>query len=232
MKKRFGFYAISWSVLLVLFNVIAFIAPGWTGIEKYGASFWIGYVFISVTFLGQLACAWFALKEENMTKLFYKVSLITMSYIGLIITFVVGGLCMLISSLPYWIGIIVCSIVLVANILSLMKATAVIEEVQKIDEKVKLQTAFIKALTLEAESLLAKAQSEAVKTECKKVYEAIRYSDPMSNSALATIENEITQKFTELCDTVAKDNLSGTSTLTCDILALIDNRNKKCRLLK
>ena len=232
MKKRFGFYAISWLALAVLFNVIAFVSPGWIGMEKYGASFWIGYAFISVAFLGQLACAWFALKEENTTKLFYKVSLITTSYIGLILTFVVGGLCMLISPLPYWIGMIVCSIVLVANILSLAKATVAIEEVQKIDEKVKLQTAFIKALTLEAESLMVKAQSEAVKAECKKVYEAIRYSDPMSSSALATIENEITTKLSEFSVAVISDNSDLVTGSANELKILISERNKKCRVIK
>ena len=116
MKKRFSFYAISWTILLALFNVIAFVSPGWIGVEKYDAAFWIGYTFITVTFLGQLACAWFALKEDSTSKLFYKVSLITTSYIGLVVTFVIGGLCMLISPLPYWVGVIACSIVLAAKI--------------------------------------------------------------------------------------------------------------------
>ena len=206
MKKRFSFYAISWTILLALFNVIAFVSPGWIGVEKYYAAFWTGYTFITVTFLGQLVCAWFALKEESTSKLFYKVSLITTSYIGLVVTFVIGGLCMLISPLPYWVGIIACSIVLAANILAVTKAAAAIEEVQKIDEKIKVQTAFIKMLTVDAESLISRAKSETIKAECKKVYEAIRFSDPMSNNALSSIESAITTKFSNLSLAVASDN--------------------------
>lgn len=232
MKKRFSFYAISWAVLLALFNVIAFVSLGWIWFEKYDAAFWIGYAFITATFLGQLVCAWFALKEESAAKLFYKVSLITTSYIGLIVTFVIGGLCMLISPLPYWVGIIACSIVLTVNILAVMKAAAAIEEVQKIDEKIKVQTAFIKMLTLDAESLMSCAKSETVKAECKKVYEAIRFSDPMSSNALSSIESEITIKFSNLSAAVSSDNFDAAAECASELVTLIGERNKKCKLLK
>ena len=232
MKKRFSFYAISWTILLALFNVIAFVSPGWIWFEKYDAAFWIGYAFITATFLGQLACAWFALKEESATKLFYKVSLITTSYTGLVVTFVIGGLCMLISPLPYWVGVIACSIVLAANILAVIKVAAAIDEVQKIDEKIKVQTAFIKMLTVDAESLISRAKSETIKTECKKVYEAIRFSDPMSNDALASTESQITVKFAELSDAVKADNTEKVAEIANEVIILIGDRNKKCRLLK
>ena len=232
MKKRFSFYAISWTILLALFNVIAFISPSWIGVKKYDAAFWIGYTFITVTFLGQLACTWFALKEESASKLFYKVSLITTSYTGLVITFVIGGLCMLISPLPYWVGVIACSIVLAANILAVIKAAAAIDEVQKIDEKIKEQTAFVKMLTVDAESLISRAKSETVKAECMKVYEAIRFSDPMSNNALFSIESAITTKFSNLSLAVASDNFDSVTEFANELVILIGERNKKCKLLK
>ena len=231
MKKRFGIYAIIWAVLLALFNVIAFVSPGWIWFEKYDAAFWIGYAFISGTFFGQLACAWFALKEERASKLFYKISLVSTSYTGLTVTFVIGGLCMLISPLPNWICILVCSIVLVANILAVIKAVAAIDEVQKIDNKVKVQTNFIKPLTIDAEALISKAKNESVKVECKKVYEAIRYSDPMSNNALASIESEIAKVFIKFADAVVSDSELAIS-ISTELLDLIDVRNKKCRLFK
>jgi len=225
MKKRFSFYAICWVVLLALFNVIVFVSPKWIGVEKYDTAFWIGYAFICAAFLGQLACAWFALKEENATKLFYKVSLLTSSYTGLVVTFVVGGLCMLISPLPSWVGILACCIVLAANILAVIKAAAVIDEVQRIDHKVKQQTCFIKSLTVDAELLLSRATTEAEKTLCKKIYEAVRYSDPMSCDALLGLEEKIIlqfEKFSNLPSAEAAD----------EMLHLLAERNKKCKMLK
>ena len=232
MKKRFSLYASAWAILFVLFNVIAFVSTGWIGYEKYTASFWIGYVLISVAFFGQLACAYWALKERNAQKLFYRISLIKTSYSGLIATFVVGGLCMLISPLPYWIGILACAIVLLTNLFAVVKAVAVVSEVEHIDQKVKEHTFFIKSLTVDAENLMARAKSDATKAECRKVYEAARYSDPMSSEMLASIEGQITLRFAALSDAVAADDSQAVSVAAAEVLILIKERNSKCKLLK
>lgn len=232
MKKVFRFYSAVWVILLALFNVISFVSVGWAGIPKYTPSFWIGYVFITLSFIGQIVCAYFALKDDDIKKTFYNVSLISTSYTGLILSFIFGGLCMLISPLPYWVGIILCAIVLGFNIIAVVKATAVIDIASGIDEKVKESTLFIKSLTVDAESLMSRAKSENIKAECKKVYEAVRYSDPMSNSALASIENDITIKFSKLSDAVVSDDSEAVVTLADEIIILLGDRNKKCKLLK
>lgn len=232
MKKRMSLYVVAWAVLLALFNVIAFVSVGWQGYEKYTASFWIGYILITVMFIGQLICSLAAFKADNAKKLFYNISLINTSYAGLIVSFIVGGLCMLLSALPYWVGVIVCSIVLAVNVFSVIKATAVVAEVEAIDKKIKVQTFFIKSLTVDADTLMLKAKSEAVKKECRKVYEAIRYSDPMSNDALASIESQITIKFAELSDAVKFDDIEKVTETANEVMILVSDRNKKCKILK
>ena len=73
MKNGFKFYALIWLALVVVFNVIAFVSVGWIGYEKYTSSFWIGYIFIMVAFVGQLICSYVALKETNINKTFYNI---------------------------------------------------------------------------------------------------------------------------------------------------------------
>lgn len=232
MKKVFRFYSAVWAILLAIFNVISFVSVGWAGIPKYTPSFWIGYVFITLSFVGQIVCAYFALKDDDIKKTFYNVSLISTSYTGLILSFIFGGLCMLISPLPYWVGIILCAIVLGFNIIAVVKATAVIDIASGIDEKVKESTLFIKSLTVDAESLMSRAKSENIKAECKKVYEAVRYSDPISNGALTSIESDITIKFSKLSDAVVSEDSAAVVTLADEITILLGDRNKKCKLLK
>ena len=232
MKKVFKFYSVIWAVLLALFNVISFVSVGWAGISKYTPSFWIGYAFITLSFIGQIVCAYFALKDDDIKKTFYNVSLIAASYTGLILSFVFGGLCMIISLLPYWVGILLCAIVLGINVIAIIKASAVVDIVSSIDEKAKESTFFIKSLTVDAESLMSRAKSETIKAECKKVYEAIRYSDPMSNGALVSIESEITIKFSNFSNAVVSDIFNVASECATELVILIDERNKKCKLLK
>lgn len=220
-KRYIGF----WAILFVLFQLIAFISPGWSYIEKYTSSFWIGYVFITISFVGQLICALSALKEENLTKLFYKIPLIRISYIGLIVSFVFGGACMLLSLLPYWIGALVAVIVLAATALALVKASAAADIVAEIDGKISGQTFFIRNLAMEAENLMIRAKTPEAKAACKKVYEALRYSDPMSNDTLTEIEGKIEAQFAMFSNSVSSEAAE-------ELLLLISERNSKCKLLK
>ena len=232
MSRNFKRYILVWVLLLALFNVVAFVSPTLITNEKYTVSFWIGYVLITIMFLSQLVCTYVAFQADNAKQLFYNISLIRTSYIGLIVSFVVGGLCMLISSLPYWVGVIACAIVLVANMLSIVKATAAIGEVERVDTKVKTQTFFIKSLTIDADTLIASAKSDLVKAECRKVYEAIRYSDPMSGEALASLDSQITIKFAELSEAVKADTADKVAKIANEVVILVGDRNKKCKLLK
>ena len=232
MKKTFKSYLLLWAILLVLFNVIAFVSPGWIAYDKYSGSFWVGYAFIMVSFIGQLLCSLKAFRAENLQKLFYNMPLITISYTGLIVSFVVGGLCMFLSPLPYWIAAIVGVIVLVITAISVIKADIAGELVAEIDEKIKVKTLFIKSLTADAESLLARAQDDETKAVCQKVYEAVRYSDPMSHEALSGVESEITLKMAALAQVVAGNDAATVKTLANEVMILVDDRNKRCKLLK
>lgn len=232
MKKYFKSYLVIWAVLLVLFNVIAFVAPGWSGQEKYTAAFWIGYALITVTFIGQLFCSHLAFKDDDANKSFYNVSLVTVSFTALIVSFVVGGLTMLLTFIPGWIGGIICAIILAFNVISVVKTTVAIEAVTDIDKKVKVQTFFIKSLTVDADTLCSYAADDEIKAECKKVYETIRYSDPMSNDALASAESQITLKFNEFSEAVKADEKEKVQSLGKELVILVEDRNKKCRMLK
>lgn len=231
MKKRFGTYIAAWAILLALFNVLAFIPSIGKGDTKFTASFWIGYVLITVAFLGQLFCAFIALNKKKPEEVFLNLPLITVSYSALIVSFIVGGLCMLITPLPYTAGIIVCAVVLAFFAIAILKAGAAAEIVAEVGQKVKEKTLFVKALTIDAESLLARAKNDEAKIACKKVFEAIRYSDPMSSDSLAGIEGQITMKFAELTESVnaEKENVKSVAD---ELVALIGDRNTRCKLLK
>lgn len=233
MNKNFKYYAGIWAILLVIFNVATFVSPNEAaGMAKFGGAFWVGYIFITLAFIGQLGVSYFAFSEKNMQKFFYKIPLIRISWTGLILTLIFGVLCMTIPNLPDWVGIILCFVVLALNTISLAKANFTADIVSEIDEKVKVQTSFIKTLTVDAESLMSRAKNESIKTECKKVYEAVRYSDPMSNSALISIESEITIKFSDFSGAVVSDDLDVVAECAKELVILIGERNKKCKLVK
>lgn len=233
MKKNFKYFAAIWAVMLIVFNVITFVTPDeMNGMNKFAGAFWVGYIFITVAFIGQLICAFIAFKAENAGKLFLNVPLLTISFTGLILTLIVGVATMAIPDLPKWAGVVVCTLVLAFTAIAVIKASWAADAVQSVERSVKAKTLFIKSLTIDADTLLAQAKSEEIKAECRKVFEAVRYSDPMSSDALTAAESQITLKFSALSDAVKKSSLEDVKNLSSELLVLIEDRNKKCKLLK
>ncbi len=226
MKKTFRSYAIVWGICLALFNVIAFAVP-----NDFKAHFWIGYLFITVAFTGQLFCAHQTFKAENNQKLFYTIPLITISYIGLLAMLFFGGLAMAVPIIPEWVGVIFCAAILGFTAVAVISANVAAEEIEKIDHMIKAKTVFIKMLTADAQILMNSTHEEPMLNQTKKIYEAIRYSDPMSCDALAPIESQITLKFNAFAQAV-QTNSADAETLGNDLLILINDRNTRCKYLK
>lgn len=232
MNKNFKFYLSVWAVLFALFNIAVFATPSETEtMTKFGGAFWVGYIFITIAFIGQLAVSYFAFNAKNMQKLFYKIPLISISWTGLILTLVFGVLCMVIPNLPNWIGIIACFAVLGFNAIALVKANVAADIVSETDDKIKTKTEFIKMLTADAEHLMNTAKTAELKAEAKKVYEAVRYSDPISHHALAGIESEISLKFNQFSSEMSAES-ENVKAVADEIITLIADRNSKCKVLK
>ena len=232
MKKNFKSYALIWAIFLVAFNVIVFLVrPIIPGYEiRYDLRFWIAWLFVMVAFVGNLLCASKAFQAENLEKLFYKVPLITVSYRGLIGMLVLGGALMLIPNCPAWIAAIVCVAIAAFTAVAVVKVDWAGEAVSETHEKVKAQTQFIKLLTVDAETLLGKAKTPDAKIAAKKVYEALRYSDPMSSEALGEIEAELAEKFRALEAAVTADQ--GVTEAAESLLETLAERNRKCKAMK
>ena len=233
MKKYFKYYGICWAIALVVFNVITFVAANETvGLASVGSSFWVGYAFITIAFIGNLICSFLFFKEENKGKIFLIISIIHLAYSALIVSLIVGAVAMAVPQIPYWIGVIVDVLVLAFYAIAIVKASAAANIVNDVEQKVNAQTFFIKVLTVDADSLMARAKSDEMKAETKKVYEAIRYSDPMSNDALASIENQIQNEFNAFADAVKNNDIDLAKFSAHELVILINDRNKKCKLLK
>lgn len=233
MRKGFKLYAALWLIALLTFVTALVITPHpWHGFSKYFGSFWVGYIAILVAFLSQFICSVFAFSEDNSQKFFYNLPIIKISYSGLVLTFIVAAIFMLVPEFPLWVGSLLCGAVLLLNIISVIKAKTAADIVSKIDDKVKEETTFIKMLTVEADNLVGRASAPMLKNICKSVYEAVRYSDPVSNAALVDVESQIRDAFNTLVDAVAEDNLDLSESAMKQVIQLVDERAKLCKALK
>ena len=232
MKKGIKFYVPCWAIVLAVFNVITFAVPMTVNVNKFTPSFWIGYAFVTLMFIAQLACSIVFFKQDNNGKIFLNVPVISLSYTALLVSIIVGAVAMAVPFVPYWVGIVVDVLTVAFYAVAIISSKAAADTIENIDNKVKTQTFFIKSLTVDAESLLPRAKSDETKAIAKKVYEAIRYSDPMSNEALSSVESQITIKFNEFSNAVIEDDKPLAESLGNEMIILVNDRNKKCKILK
>lgn len=228
MKLLFKTYAIVWAIGFVLFNIFAI---AFASIFAAGTAI-LGYIFILLAFILQLVVGYKAFQEDNLQKLFYNISIINVTYVSLIAMTIVGIVIMLLPVNLIWLGSFICLAVFGFCAFAILKASAAVEIVEKIDKKIETKTLFIKSLTADAQSLALNAKTDVARAEANKVFEAIRYSDPMSNDALASVESQITLKFNEFSNAIASSDDTTIPTLANELIILITDRNNKCRLLK
>ena len=233
MKKIFKNYLIVWALLLAVFNLVTFVSPAETEqYYKFGGAFWGGYFGITAAFLGQLLITWFATRADTLQKFFYNVPLIRISRAGLVLTLIAGVLCMVIPDFPNWLAIVLCFGILALNFISVTKAQAAAELVSESDDRIKAKTGFVRALTAEAQTLLSNAASPSAKAACKKVYEALRYSDPMSDEAFVPEEEQIAAQFAVLSAAVRAADDTAVTAAAEELVQLVDARNAKCKAYK
>ena len=234
MQKNFKYIGVIWIIGFVLFNAITFLIPNEVfGVTRFDKGvFWIAYALISLSFIAELVIAYKFIKDDSNEKIFLNIPLLQTGYTAIIVSMIVGLIFMIFPVLPSWLGAIVCLLIAGYFTVACVKTAGVASAVAEIGEKVKTKTAFIRMSIVDAENIMARATTNEIKAETKKVYEALRYSDPMSNPALESIEEEIGNGLKELKKSVMESDGVKVSEITTNVLLSIKERNSKCKLLK
>ena len=199
--------------------------------NRYDLTFLIGML-ISLVGTAIAAIFVFTLKVETKEKMFLTVSQFRTAYIVTILSVILSGIYLFVEAVPDFIVYIAAILVYALAVISIIKAKMAVSIVAGIDEKIKVQTFFIKSLTVDAEHLMNTSKTTELKALAKKVYEAVRYSDPMSNAVLVEVEEKIQNGFSDFENAVVSEDFELASSTVEDLLSLIDIRNKKCKLLK
>ena len=233
MKRKLTVYGVVWAICLGIFNVITFATPNEiNGVSKFDPTFWIGYVFVTLAFIAQLACAYFALKAEGLKRFFYNIPLIHISYVCVGTMVVVGGCVMALPSITEWVAVIACAVALGLNIIAIIKSASVAEAVVAVDENIANATSFMKRLTVDAQILASGVSSDELRSVANEVFEVIRYSDPMSCDELCEVEGEIKNLFSEFSDSVNTADAELARANAEALIFKINERNLKCKLFK
>lgn len=228
MKNKLRVWIIL-AVILAVYTVLTFALP----FEK-NAVLWVSYLFGAVAIAAQVYVVRTAFgKGKSLKSKFYGFPVAEIGAIYLLAQLVLGLVFMALARVaPVWLPVVVYVVLLGAAAVGFIAADAAADIVTEVDDHVKADTLFIRSLTADAESLLSKAKGDEIRAVCKKVYEAARYSDPVSNPALAPLESEITLRFSAFSEASMAGDTEKAIQLADETITLLGDRNKRCKLLK
>ena len=119
-----------------------------------------------------------------------------------------------------------CSVIAGISAVCMISADAGRDEIERVEAKVQKKVFYIRELQVDIELLADNESDVAVKTALTQLAEKIRFSDPMGNEQLADLEDKISTKIEELKTT------SSQLEIITELNSLLDERNKKCKILK
>ena len=222
MKKNGLMSYLALGIVFALFNVIAFVIP-----TEKTATFWTAYAFSIVAFAVQIPLWKIALgKKDTLKSKFLGIPVIHVGITYLIIQLIAFAVFMIFPTLPVWAAVVVCAVILAISALCVIAGQAGANEINRVEEKIKVKRAFIQFLQTDIE-MLAETETDAeTKAALKKLAEKVRFSDPMSHEMLGKLESRISAKVEEMKTAADK------KALIEEITTLLTERNKKCKILK
>ena len=222
MKKNNLMSYIVLGIVFALFNVIAFVIP-----TEKTATFWTAYAFSVVAFAVQIPLWKIAFgKKDTLKSKFLGIPVVHVGLTYLIIQLIAFAVFMILSMLPVWLAIVVCSIILAISALCAIAGQAGANEINRVEEKIKVKRAFIQFLQTDIEMLAETETDSETKIALKKLAEKVRFSDPMSHEMLGELESRITAKVEDM------KTSSNKISLVREVEVLLIERNKKCKILK
>ena len=222
MKKNNLMSYIALGIVFALFNVIAFVIP-----TDKTATFWTAYAFSVVAFAVQIPLWKIALgKKDTLKSKFLGIPVIHVGITYLIIQLIAFAVFMIFPTLPVWLAVVVCAIILAISALCAIAGQVGANEINRVEEKIKVKRAFIQFLQTDID-MLAETETDAeTKAALKKLAEKVRFSDPMSHEMLGELESRISAKVEEVKTAIDK------KALIEEVATLLTERNKKCKILK
>lgn len=169
---------------------------------------------------------------SSKEKLFLQISQFKTAYWLGILSIVLSAVYMFVNVVPDWLVYVLFVIVCGVCAISIIKAKTAVALVEGVDEKISTKIQVFKILTADAEHLMSISKTADLKAEAKKIYEAIRYSDPMSSDALSEIDGQIQSEFAFFSQAIKSEDLELAKSISEGLINLIDGRNKNCKALK
>ena len=215
----------------VLFIALSLVIGGVSG---HTASFWVSFALMLVSTCEVTVYLMMMMKGKGILKdVVFSFPLWKHSAIFFAYEFVVSIVFMILDgkapmAIPLILGVLGI-VVYTLFALSCFIARGIITDIQK---EVKTKTTNLRLMQADVESLADSCTTLEAKKAASKLAEDIRFSDPMIDDSLNSIDEEIRRYMEIAKNDVAAGQEEGVAALCQKMGLLLSERNRKCKILK
>ena len=226
--KQYLTVSIIYAAVFAIYNIIVMLL-----FDDKNAIFWTSYAFMCVAFIANISVTIFSFKTLDVEAVFMGIPLLSFSvfyFFGELFASLVFMLFRGVVGIKLTIAIqvIFMLVFVIFAAVALLSRDAVVGITKNVETKVQS----LKLLAVDVKLLEDQCMDKELKAELHKIAEAIRYSDPMTNEALADLDNIIKGKISELKYHCNSNNKNEALQLCYQLSAYISERNQKLILLK
>lgn len=190
------------------------------------AAFWVAYIFTVVALAAQIVLWKRAFGHKELKSKFLGFPIVHIGIVYLVVQIAVLFIFVFAEKLPTWSALVICTAIAAIAAIFMIAADAGRTEIERVEQKIKGKVFYIKNLQVDMEILAGAEKDAKTKKALEQLAEKIRFSDPMSNEQLAVLEDKIS---------LAVENLKSSDDkmkIIEDLNLLLDERNRKCKILK
>lgn len=223
---RFGIII---AILLIIYHLLVFILP-----FEHNGIFWLSYGFTLDAFvIAAVACVIAFRNGKDVTSKFYgfPIAKVGISYLAvqLILCFVFMTLSLYFQ---IWLGALVYTIALGAAVIGLVATDTVRDHIEIQDIKLNEAISVMRSAQSKVNQMVAQCDNAGSASLVKALAEELRYSDPVSNSALVDVETDLCSTIDELQQAVVDGDDMAIKQLCHKGTATLNERNRLCKLYK
>lgn len=223
MKRTNIYVTAAVGVLWILFTGISCLM-----VQNKTGVFWISYAFVTAAFLAQVFVPVLSGTGKSERIQVMGLSFVVINVFYLLAALIAGVVFMILRTAPVKTAVIVQALVLGIYLVLTFFMFAGKEHIANVENDIAGTTALFRNLITKAEALYNEQTDFQIKSEMKKIYEALRYSYPVSKSKEALdFDNEIYRRLSALEQSLKNKGISDIQNEVKDIIDVINRRSRQ-----
>lgn len=229
MNKQSKRIRVITAIVFIVFQVLVFTIP----FEKT-VVFWIGYLFGMIAIIGQIYVLKVAFDNtETLKSKFYGFPIVKIGAMYLVIQLIASFIFMIGAVvIPVQVAIVICTLLLAVAAIGTITTDGLREELIRQDSELKTDVTTMRNLQSQINALVTICKDEQMVKQIKVLAEEIKYSDPVSNDKLHSIEANLIEMVSSLQEAVLEQDNEGAEELLVKLHIELVERNRLCKLSK